>query len=108
MTRALGDAAGVVAGVIAEPGTEASLLLEIFTFPLRCSDKYLVIGSDGLWEFLANQEVAHIVWPHYERNNAEAAADALVKEAHKRWRQEEDTIDDITCVVIFLEAVASS
>jgi len=45
------------------------------------------------------------VGPHYENNDAEGAADALVKEAHKRWTQEEEVIDDITCIVIFMESI---
>ncbi len=61
-----------------------------------------MVASDGVWEFLSNQEVADLVWPFYRKNNAEAAADALAREAHRRWVREEDTIDDITCVVIFL------
>ena len=31
--------------------------------------------------------------------------DAVVKESHKRWEYEEDTIDDITCIVIFMESM---
>jgi len=65
----------------------------------------MVIGSDGVWEFLSNQEVAQIVWPFYKKNTAEGAADAVVREAHKRWTQEDDTIDDITCVIVFFENV---
>jgi len=38
-------------------------------------------------------------------NNAEGAADAVVKEAHKRWECEEEIIDDITCIVIFMESM---
>lgn len=70
-------------------------------------DKFIVLGSDGLWEFITNQEVVNIVWPHYELNNAETAADALVKEAHRRWKQEEAGVDDITCIVIFLESITT-
>ncbi len=72
------------------------MILEIFSFRLNKNDKFLVIASDGIWEFLSNNEVrikdkelkvSKIVWPFYERNNAEGAADALVKEAYKRWRK---------------------
>ena len=81
------------------------MCVELFTFPLQRDDKFLVVASDGIWEFLSNNDVAHIVWPFYEQHNAEGAADALVKEAHKRWSEEDDIIDDITCIIIFLETV---
>lgn len=62
------------------------------------------MASDGVWEFVSNQEAAELVWPFYCKNNAEAAAEALALEAHRRWRREE-SIDDITCVVVFLDYI---
>jgi len=54
----MGDKVAHSVGVTAEPET-----LE-FTFSLN--DKYLVIASDGVWEFLSNEDVAGIVYPFYE------------------------------------------
>ena len=48
------------------------------------------------------------MWPYYQLNNAEGAADAIVKEANKRWVEEEEVIDDITCIVVFLESMKAS
>ena len=61
-----------------------------------------MIASDGVWEFLTNSEVTDIIKPHYLNNSAEKAAEALIKESYKKWKQEENVVDDITCVVIFL------
>jgi serine/threonine protein phosphatase PrpC len=61
-----------------------------------------VIASDGVWEFLSNDEVVRIVEPFYLQNSAEKAAEALIKEALKRWKQEENVVDDITCIIIYL------
>lgn len=67
-------------------------------------DKFIVIASDGVWEFLNNEDVAAIVYPFFEKRNAEGAAEALVRESYLRWKHEEDDIiDDITCVIIFLD-----
>jgi serine/threonine protein phosphatase PrpC len=67
-------------------------------------DKFIVIASDGVWEFLSNEDVAQIVFPFFEKRNAEGAAEALVKEGYLKWKYEEDDIvDDITCVIIFLD-----
>lgn len=51
------------------------------------SDKVIVLASDGVWEFMQNDEVARIVYPFFEKRNAEGAAEALVKEAFKRWKR---------------------
>ncbi len=54
---------------------------------------------------MQNQEVAQLVYPFYVSNDAEGAADALVREARRRWEREEEIVDDITCIVVFLETV---
>jgi len=79
--------------------------LEVFKFDLRKEDKFIVIASDGIWEFISSQEAAEIVYPYYLKNTAEEAADVLVKEARKRWESKEEVIDDITCIIIFLESI---
>ena len=67
-------------------------------------DKFIVLASDGVWEFLSNEDVAQIVLPFFEKRNAEGAAEALVRESYLKWKSEEDDIiDDITCVIIFLD-----
>ena len=42
--------------------------------------------------------------PYFECKNAEKAAEAVVRDSYLKWKQEEDDIvDDITCVIIFLD-----
>jgi hypothetical protein len=48
-------------------------------------------------------DVAKIIYPFYLKKNAEGAAENLVREAFKIWKRDEDVIDDITCIVIFLD-----
>jgi hypothetical protein len=47
MTRALGDEVGHSIGVTAEP--------ELMTAPLSRDDRYLLLCSDGLTEFMSDQ-----------------------------------------------------
>ena len=61
-----------------------------------------MIDSDGVWEFLSNDDVVRIVEPFYQQKTAEKAAEALIKEALKKWKQEENVVDDITCIIIYL------
>ena len=47
---------------------------------------FLVIASDGIWEFMPNEEAAKISLPFFSKSAPEAAANALVKEAYKKWK----------------------
>lgn len=94
MSRSFGDHCAAQVGVIADP--------EVLEMNLTEQDKFIVIASDGVWEFLSNDEVVAIVEPFYRQNSAEKAAEALIKEALKRWKQEENVVDDITCIIIYL------
>jgi serine/threonine protein phosphatase PrpC len=58
MSRSFGDRVAHSVGVSAEP--------EILEFTLSLNDKFIVIASDGVWEFLSNEDVAQIVLPFYE------------------------------------------
>lgn len=95
MSRSFGDTVASSVGVNANP--------EQFEFLLGPDDKVIVLASDGVWEFISNEEVASIIYPYYLQRNVEKAAETLVRAAFKRWKQEESySIDDITCIVIFI------
>jgi len=95
MSRSFGDSMACRVGVHAVP--------EVKVFDLCSDDKIIVLASDGVWEFLENETVAEIVFPFFATKNAEGAAEALVRASFKRWRKEESVIDDITCIIIFLD-----
>jgi serine/threonine protein phosphatase PrpC len=95
MSRSFGDSTAARVGVNAVP--------EIKIFEMTPDDKIIVLASDGVWEFLENQTVANIVYPFFQQKNAEGAAEALVRASFKRWKKEENVIDDITCIIIFLD-----
>lgn len=96
MTRSFGDEVAARVGVICEP--------EILELDLCKDDKFIVIASDGVWEFIQNEEIAQIVKPFFENKNAEKAAEAVVRESYLRWKKEEEGIvDDITCIIVFLD-----
>lgn len=94
MTRSFGDQAAAQVGVIASP--------EILEMNLMEGDQFIILASDGVWEFISNEEAANIIMPHYLNNSAEKAAEAIIKESIKRWQEEDSSIDDITCIIIFL------
>ena len=87
--RSLGDVVAHSAGVISEPEfTEHQLDPK--------TDKFLVIATDGLWEFINNQETVDTVEGQI---GPAQAVDTLVTEAGTRWMQEEQVIDDTTVIV---------
>ncbi|OMJ66988.1 hypothetical protein SteCoe_35980 [Stentor coeruleus] len=94
MSRSLGDRVAGSVGVICEP--------EILEFDLTPEDKFIVLGSDGIFEFLSNEDVLKIVVPYWRINDVNGASEVLAKEAKYKWMKEEEVIDDITCIVIFL------
>jgi serine/threonine protein phosphatase PrpC len=95
MSRSLGDQIAHSVGVISVP--------EVQQFILEEDDKIMVIASDGVFEFLSNEQIAEIILPYYKTNQPEQAANEIVKASFKKWREEEEVVDDITAVVIFLE-----
>ena len=58
MSRSFGDKIAHSVGVSAES--------EMQVHTLGLNDKFIVIASDGVWEFLSNEDVAAIIWPYYE------------------------------------------
>lgn len=78
MSRSLGDYVAQSVGVIPDP--------EILEYEINQDDLFMVIASDGVWEFMSNEDVARISLPFYSKSAPEAAANALVKEAYKRWK----------------------
>ena len=77
MTRSFGDQAAAQVGVIAKP--------ELLEMNLMEGDQFIILASDGVWEFITNEEAIQIIMPHYKNNSAEKAAEAIIKESIKRW-----------------------
>ena len=94
MSRSFGDEMGHNIGVVVDP--------EILEHFFEKEDKFIVLGSDGIWEFISNEEVVDIVKEYYLENNIEGAIEHLYNEASKRWLMEEEVVDDITVIIIFL------
>jgi len=97
MTRSFGDNVAASIGVYSKP--------DIVTRRLEAEDKYLILCSDGLTEFMTNDEI--ISMAHKLALNGLSAKDIaaqLIREARRRWRHEEDdVVDDCTAIVVLLE-----
>jgi len=95
MSRSFGDGVAHSVGVIAEP--------EIIEYSLLHEDKFIILASDGIWEFITSDECVSFVKDFYIKKDINGALNFLYKEASKRWIIEEEVIDDITLILIFFE-----
>lgn len=93
MSRSIGDLIASTLGVIPEP---------VFTEEKIDKDtNFIIIASDGVWEFLENEKVAEIVMPYYKKMDPDGACKALIKESTRWWEQEDIVVDDITVIALF-------
>ncbi|CAD8137919.1 unnamed protein product [Paramecium octaurelia] len=93
MSRSFGDKVAASCGVICEP--------EILTHKIQEGDLFMVLASDGVWEFLSNEQVIDMIYPYYVQDEGNAACVRIVKESIKLWKLNDTVIDDITIVIVF-------
>lgn len=96
MARTIGDEIVKSCGVVPTP--------EVGSFEVDLSDKpFLIIASDGVWEFLDSEFVVKAVAKKIESDGPAKTVQKLQREARKRWRQEEgEYCDDVTSILIQL------
>lgn len=98
MARSIGDYAAKRVGVTPEP--------EVTDRPIGASDKFIVLASDGVWEFLSNDDVVTLVHSVLRKGGPSAAVSAcesLIARAANKWQANEgDYRDDITAIVLSL------
>lgn len=120
VSRSFGDVLLHSFGVSEEP--------ELSFKDIENDDKFIVIGSDGLWDVMNSAEAVGFVFQKWEQVSKDKLAEELVKEARSRWEainnykfklqmeknkdnmaQQNNfksnnmmSIDDITAVIMFL------
>jgi integrin-linked kinase-associated serine/threonine phosphatase 2C len=115
VSRTLGDLIGHNCGVSSEPVISHKVI--------DSDDKFIAIGSDGVWDVMNSTEVVGYLFERGENVSKEKLPEALVNEARGRWEvinmykqkllaeKQKDggrssttihTIDDITCIIYFI------
>ena len=96
MSRSLGDHNMKNVGVIANPVVTHHNVTD--------QDEFLILASDGVWEFISSEEGVRIVGDCLERGlTASEASIQLIRHAIKLWKNiEGDYRDDITAIVVRL------
>ena len=78
ISRTIGDEDAKKLGVTYEP--------ELFKYELKEDDKIIIIGTDGLWELLSNEEVVEIVGDCLNKDiKCDEAAEILVNKAKEKF-----------------------
>ncbi|KAK9833031.1 hypothetical protein WJX74_004751 [Apatococcus lobatus] len=100
MTRSFGDKVAATVGIIADP--------EIVERELHPQDRYLILCSDGIHEFLENEQIISMVHTRAESGAQPHEICAhMVEEARRHWIEEEgDVIDDCTMILAVLNATS--
>jgi serine/threonine protein phosphatase PrpC len=77
ISRSLGDSVAASVGVIPDP--------ETIEMKLGTDDKFVLLGSDGLFEYLSNRDLVRMVVPYWKKRDAAGAAEEVIKEARRLW-----------------------
>jgi serine/threonine protein phosphatase PrpC len=93
MSRSIGDFIASSVGVIPNP--------EIIEYNLNNSSKYMIIASDGIWQFMSNEKVMNIANQYYPKRDPIDMCNELIREANIAWDKEGIPRDDITVVVVY-------
>lgn len=116
-TRSIGDSVAEGIGVTAEPELLRKELTEedqarishmyflngsppYYNNKRSPSPQFVVIASDGVWEFLTNQSVADMI---LKFEDPLEACRAIVAESYRLWLQYEVRTDDITMILAFID-----
>ena len=94
MSRTFGDLEAKKIGVISEP--------DIIIKKIENNSKYVILGSDGLWDAVKPYDVIRIVRPYFNKGDIEGANQALMKKAKQQWDKDKEERDDITIIVVFI------
>jgi len=66
--------------------------------------KIIISATDGIWQFLSNEQVKNLILPYYEEDNITGGIQKLVTSARRMWEtMNPKFIDDITIILLFFK-----
>ena len=93
MSRSIGDFAASKEGMISDP--------EIIEFMLNDNVKYLVIGSNNIWEFLSSEDVMNIGYKYYDVINPNIFCNDLIQKTIEKFKVNNMVTGDIIVIVVY-------
>ena len=95
-TRSFGDKLGMGIGVLDIPFIQ--------NYYLKGNEKFILLASKGIWEFIDSDESVKIIKNFYENEmDASGALNTIVREAISRWKNEKNYFEDITAILLFFD-----
>ena len=96
MSRSIGDTLAHKVGVSNVP--------EIIEYNINnVKPIAIVVASDGVWEFMSNEQVKNILNKYRYNQDAFGCSKEIVEKARQIWKGTSFAIDDITCVIAFFD-----
>ena len=93
MSCSLGDFQAKQFGVVPTP--------QIVEYTISKNSRYMVICSDGIWEYIQNEQVRDLGNIYFNKNNIGGFCTDLIKFAIYSWEQFNIIRDDITIVCVY-------
>ena len=76
----------------------------IQTYFFKGNEKFIILATNGLWEFINNDECIKIIKNFYENGmDANGALESIVRLAISRWKSKRNFVDDITAILLFFD-----
>ena len=95
LSRSIGDLVAKDIGIISDP--------DIIVKKIDENSKFIVLGSDGLWDVIKPYDVSRIVRIYFKKGDVNGACKILLNKAVQKWKKNNEERDDITIIVIFLD-----
>ena len=94
VSRSIGDLEASKLGVLPEA--------DCFLRSLNSNCKFIVIASDGIWEYLDNKDVCDFVYKGYKKGeDPKNVCRQLVEKSVSEWVSYGSSVDDITAIIIY-------
>ena len=93
ISRTIGDIDAKKIGVIPNP--------QFIEYTINPKTRYVIVCSDGIWEFMSNEEVMRIANNYYIKNDPAGLCHELTNKSTALWLKEDVCVDDITVVAAF-------
>ena len=77
MSRSFGDLVAASVGCVSEP--------EVGFYQIQQEDAFMIVASDGLWEFISSQQVVETVGQLLENGQIDDACNRLIEESTLLW-----------------------
>ena len=74
---------------------------QIIEYTLTPQSKYMIICSDGIWEYLSNEEVMEFAKKFYIKSDPLNLCKELTQKSTALWLEDDVVVDDITVVAVF-------